>query len=226
MDPVFVLGNVQCQLQFLQRTSSFFYGTSTKPTEADRLVVWQRCNDMVISWILNSLSRDISESVLYTANASALWIELNDRYSQVNGAKLYQLQKALCDISQGNNNIATYFSKLKATWDVLAALDEIPAYTCAASQLMVKREANQRLVQFLMGLNPSYDAVRGNILMMKPLPSISETHSLLIQDEKQREIHVASQFFPESSSMHVNIQKGLIIGRMLLVLTAKSPVTH
>lgn len=33
---------------------------------------WQRCNDMVIAWLLNSLSREISESVIYSQNATEL----------------------------------------------------------------------------------------------------------------------------------------------------------
>ncbi|MFS7988884.1 putative transcription factor interactor and regulator CCHC(Zn) family [Helianthus anomalus] len=57
-----------------------------------------------------------------------------------------------------------------------------------------------------MGLNPSYDVVRGTILMMQPLPSINQAYALLIQDEKQREISSAAQFSTESASMHVNSQ--------------------
>ncbi|KAD3068753.1 hypothetical protein E3N88_36633 [Mikania micrantha] len=32
-----------------------------RPTDSTQLALWQRCNDMVISWILNTLSREISE---------------------------------------------------------------------------------------------------------------------------------------------------------------------
>nr|XP_009804863.1 PREDICTED: uncharacterized protein LOC104250028 [Nicotiana sylvestris] len=42
-----------------------------------------------------------------------------------------------------------------------------------------------------MGLNDIYSAVRSNILMLTPLPSVNQAYSLFIQDEKQREIHVA-----------------------------------
>lgn len=33
---------------------------------------WGRCNDMVIAWLLNSLSKDISESLLYSQTTSDL----------------------------------------------------------------------------------------------------------------------------------------------------------
>ncbi|KAJ0581298.1 putative retrotransposon Copia-like protein [Helianthus annuus] len=185
---------------------SFVNGVSTRPNDPFLVPQWQRCNDMVISWILNTLSRGISDSVLYTETAYKLWNELNDRYGQVNGAKLYQLQKSICEISQGSNDTATYFTKIKAIWDELSALNSLPNWSCGVSHVFAKRDEDQRLVQFLTGLNASYDSIQSNILMMKPLPSISAAYAILIQDEKQREIHSTNIFAPESSSMNVTAQ--------------------
>ena len=47
-----------------------------------------------------------------------------------------------------------------------------------------KREHNKKLLQFLMGLSDDYNSIRGNILMMCPLPSISQVYSMLTQEEK------------------------------------------
>ncbi|XP_075076383.1 uncharacterized protein LOC142163032 [Nicotiana tabacum] len=52
---------------------------------------WGRCNDMVLSWLLNSLSKEIAESVLYSQSAKDLWSDLEDRFGHANGAKLFQL---------------------------------------------------------------------------------------------------------------------------------------
>ena len=51
-----------------------------------------------------------------------------------------------------------------------------------------KFKEQDQIMQFLMGLNDSYNAVRGQILLMKELPSVREVYSLIIQEEKQREI--------------------------------------
>ncbi|KAL9995344.1 putative RNA-directed DNA polymerase [Helianthus debilis subsp. tardiflorus] len=182
----------------------FVNGDITAGSISSHQDLWKRCNDMVISWILNSLSKDIGESVIYAQTAKQLWTELNDRYGQASGAKLYQLQKSLCEITQGNSNVATYFAKMKAIWDELSALDVLPICTCGGSRELAKREENQRLVQFLMGLNSVYDTVRGNILMKDPLPSLSQAYALIIQDEKQREIHSNNNFIQESAAMHIN----------------------
>ncbi|KAF5475550.1 hypothetical protein F2P56_007348 [Juglans regia] len=38
-----------------------------------------------------------------------------------------------------------------------------------------------------MGLNDSYDAVRGQIILLSPLPSLDKTFSLILQEERQRQ---------------------------------------
>ncbi|XP_076911116.1 uncharacterized protein LOC143568984 [Bidens hawaiensis] len=94
----------------------FVNNTLVMPGDEHHLAVWKRCNDMVISWIRNTLTQDIIDSVLYAETAKALWNELNARYGQANGAKFYQFQNNLCQITQGNNDISTYFAKMKSNW--------------------------------------------------------------------------------------------------------------
>ncbi|XP_015161373.1 uncharacterized protein [Solanum tuberosum] len=84
-----------------------------------------------------------------------LWRELKDRYDQTNGAKLYQIQKEINDLSQGILDIT----------------------------------------------------VRGNILMMNPLPSLPQTFSLLVQDERQREIRPGNQLGTASTSLSASVSR-------------------
>jgi hypothetical protein len=44
------------------------------------------------------------------------------------------------------------------------------------------------IFQFLMGLNDTFSQVRGQILLINPLPSINKVFSLVLQEERQREI--------------------------------------
>ena len=43
-------------------------------------------------------------------------------------------------------------------------------------------------MKFLVGLNDSYASVRGQILLMEPLPSINKVFALVSQEERQREL--------------------------------------
>ncbi|XP_033515392.1 uncharacterized protein LOC142174655 [Nicotiana tabacum] len=54
----------------------FINGTCTMPTDPPMQDQWRRCNDMVISWLLNSLSKDIADSVIYSQMTKELWNEL------------------------------------------------------------------------------------------------------------------------------------------------------
>ncbi|XP_019246571.1 PREDICTED: uncharacterized protein LOC109226234 [Nicotiana attenuata] len=92
--------------------------------------LWERCDDMVTSWILNSLAKEIADSVEYVTDAIELWKELEDRYDQTNGTKLYQIQKEINDLSQGALDITGYYTKMKKLWEELTTLITKSHCTC------------------------------------------------------------------------------------------------
>lgn len=52
----------------------FIDGSIIKPTITDVLLrAWIRNNNVVISWILNSVSKEISASVMYSESAHDIW---------------------------------------------------------------------------------------------------------------------------------------------------------
>ena len=55
-------------------------------------------------------------------------------------------------------------------------------------------------MSFLMGLNDTYAAVRSQILLTEPVPSLSKVFSLLLQDEKQRKVGAGKKALIDTSS--------------------------
>lgn len=45
---------------------------------------WICCNDIVISWLLNSVSADIRNNIVYLPTAKMMWDDLSTRFSQSN----------------------------------------------------------------------------------------------------------------------------------------------
>ncbi|XP_019242331.1 PREDICTED: uncharacterized protein LOC109222426, partial [Nicotiana attenuata] len=136
----------------------FVSGDCGKPSpNSPQFRHWERCDNMVTSWILNSLSKEISDSVEYVSDSVELWRELEDRYDQTNGAKLYQIQKEINDLVQGSLDITTYYTRMKRLWEELSNLNARSqctcACTCGSKDNMHKAEQDRRLIQFLMGLN-------------------------------------------------------------------------
>ena len=65
-------------------------------------------------------------------------------------------------------------------------------------------QQQEYMMQFLMGLNEAYGSIRGQILMLDPLPPIAKVFNLLVQEERQRII--SSSSLPQSmESMAFNI---------------------
>ncbi|XP_015064933.1 uncharacterized protein LOC107010209 [Solanum pennellii] len=187
----------------------FINGDCKRPdTGIPQFRQWERCDDMVTSWILNSLTKEIAESVEYVFDSYEFWKDLEDRYDQTNGAKLYQIQREINELSQGTLDITAYYTKMKKLWEELSTLHIKVQYNCncicGAKDNMYKVEQDRRLIQFLMGLNEVYTVVRGNILMMNLLPSLAQTFSLLIQDEKHRDIKPSAQMFIKSTSLNAS----------------------
>ncbi|KAB1226093.1 hypothetical protein CJ030_MR1G008041 [Morella rubra] len=40
--------------------------------------IWLRCNNMVISWIINSISRDLTASIIFMELAYKIWSDLKE----------------------------------------------------------------------------------------------------------------------------------------------------
>lgn len=78
-----------------------------------------------------------------------------------------------------NLSVADYFTGIKKLWDEYNAITTIPhcsiGIECASLIAVHKIIKNQQLMQFLVGLNEQHKTIRGNLIMMKPLPSLSQT---------------------------------------------------
>jgi len=85
---------------------------------------------MVLSWLLNSLNDSIRNSVLCFEIARDLWIDFEERFGQSNKARLFQVQKNVSCLSQGDMDIASYYTKVKQLWDESNAVSEVPRCTC------------------------------------------------------------------------------------------------
>ncbi|KAK4384195.1 hypothetical protein Sango_3082800 [Sesamum angolense] len=66
--------------------------------------------------------------------------------------------------------------------------EEIRRSRCGASKEVADSRVADNLMQFLMGLNDSFDHVRNQILMMEPLPNVTKAYSVVLRVEKQREM--------------------------------------
>ena len=152
---------------------------------------WSKCNSMISSWILNSVSPQITASVIYRDTAFEVWSALKNRFLQANGPRISQLQKQISTVIQGDSTVTSFFTDLQASWDQLLNLRPLPSCscgncTCGVNEKILCIHHQDSIMQFLNGLNECYSQVKTQILMMEPVPSVDKTFSLVIQEERQK----------------------------------------
>ncbi|KAF7823637.1 retroelement pol polyprotein-like [Senna tora] len=96
---------------------------------------------------------------------------------------------------QGTDTIIKYWNRLHRWWDEWARLSPSPRChcgkcTCEVNKRLEEKESSSRLMQFLMGLNQSFDALRGQILNLDPMPAVNRAYNMAIQLERQREVNL------------------------------------
>ncbi|XP_029130252.1 uncharacterized protein LOC114916863 [Cajanus cajan] len=141
---------------------------------------WERCNNLVLSWIFNSVEPQIAQSVL-----------LKTRFAQGDKVRIFELQQELASMKQGSNSVTQYFTEITILWEELDNYRPLPDCTCVVACLcetgkngkIYKNE--DYIMKFLSGLNDEFEVVKTQILMMEPFPDIDKTYSLVIQHERR-----------------------------------------
>lgn len=112
-------------------------GTHPKPVvNSPYLNAWIRCNDMVISLLLNSVSLEIRNTFVYRPTAKLIWDDLVARFSLMNVPRLFYLKKEIVSRVRGTLFITSYFTKFRTLIDELDNLSSIPRCVCVLLVLL------------------------------------------------------------------------------------------
>ncbi|XP_057982393.1 uncharacterized protein LOC131167614 [Malania oleifera] len=168
----------------------FIDGTICEPSDPNDPLMehWLRCNDIVITWMHNTMTVDIKSSITYAETAHQLWLELEQRFAQQNAPRIFEVKQGITNLKQDQDSVSIYFSKFKTLLDELLNYESIPNCTCGGLRVVVQNQQRDCVMKFLMGLNDTYKAIKAQILLIKPFPSLNEVYSIIQQEEKRREI--------------------------------------
>ncbi|KAL2924831.1 Retrovirus-related Pol polyprotein from transposon TNT 1-94 [Bienertia sinuspersici] len=179
-----------------KRKLGFVTGLTVKDTSDEQKAdQWETCNNMVICWITGNVSENIRKSVLFMSSAKEIWKNLETRFSQVNGARKYKLNKEVYDLKQKDLSISDYYTNMRALWEEIDGLNIYPPITHMNPEInafiraLNQQKEELRLFQFLNGIDDDdYAGMRTQILMKSPLPTVEEACNMFMQEEAQKEI--------------------------------------
>ncbi|KAL5741828.1 hypothetical protein ACOSP7_028560 [Xanthoceras sorbifolium] len=142
----------------------------SKPLNGDNYSVWKRAMTMALN-AKNKLGFVNGTNKAPSKETDPVG------YATCNAPRIFEIQRDIAYHRQEQLSVFAYYIKLKGLWDELASYSDA---------LYGAQQDQQKLMQFLMGLNESYGAIRRQILLMNPLPSVRQAYSSVSQEEKQK----------------------------------------
>ena len=85
-----------------------------------------------MSWLLNSLSPSIAQSVIFFEHAIDIWNDLREHFSQGDLLRFVELQEEIYALKQGSLSVTDYYTTFKSLWEGLDNYRPLPPCSCSA----------------------------------------------------------------------------------------------
>ncbi|XP_073132807.1 uncharacterized protein [Henckelia pumila] len=157
--------------------------------DASKLKAWKADDSMIVPWLINSMTPEISENCLLFRTAYEIWEAVRETFScKDNTAELFEIKELFHDLRQGESTVTAYFTNLSRYWQKVDLLESHTWKCSTDGENYRKIIETKRVFKLLFGLNKSLDEVRGQVLSTKPLPSVREMLSEVRREEIRRKV--------------------------------------
>jgi hypothetical protein len=150
--------------------------------------IWVAQDQQVLSYLLNSVTREFLGHVATKVTAASAWTALEELFASQSRAKVTNLRFALTDTKKGSMTIPQYFTKMKGFADELAAsgktLDE------------------EEIVSYILnGLDSHYTPLVSSVMSRLEPISVNELYAQALGFEsRQAKLHEADQQYLSSAN--------------------------
>ncbi|KAI0498121.1 hypothetical protein KFK09_021362 [Dendrobium nobile] len=175
------------------------------PKERDpKFEVWDEADSMIMSWLWNSMTPEISDTFMFISTAKNIWDAARQTYSKArDAAQIFEVKVKVGSTKQGSKTVTEYATILQNLWQ------ELDHYRCIETRcpedaaILKNFIEKDRVYDFLAGLNAEFDQVRVQILGKEETPSLNESISLICTEESRRGVMLEPKVI-ESSAMVMN----------------------
>jgi len=91
---------------------------------------WERCNHLIHSWLINSISPQIAQAIVFHERAIDVWEELNECFSMAARICIASMCLAINNLKQGSKSVLEYFTEMRTLWEELNSHHLMPLCTC------------------------------------------------------------------------------------------------
>jgi hypothetical protein len=141
---------------------------------------WYNEDQSVLSILQGSVSLSVLEAYSYCEGAKELWDTLRNVFGNVsNLTRVFEVKRALNNLSQGDMEFNAFFGKFRSLW---AELEMLRPATLDAAALNERREQD-KVFALLMVLNPVYNDLVKHLLRADKLPNLDEVCSQIQKEQ-------------------------------------------
>ncbi|XP_075079726.1 uncharacterized protein LOC142164958 [Nicotiana tabacum] len=93
----------------------FVLGTCKKSNyDASIHELWDRCNAIVLAWIMNNASPNLLSVLIYASDAYTVWEDLREIFDKVNASRVAYLHKEIATLTQG---VSSFLTRLNDSYE-------------------------------------------------------------------------------------------------------------
>ena len=162
---------------------SHLMGIDPKPGDP-RFDVWDEEDFMIMVWLWNSMTPEISDTCMFLAMAKDIWDAIQQTYSKArDAAQVYEVKVKTIAAQRESKIVTEYANQLKTLWQELDHYRVIKT-KCPEGSIVLKDFIEQdRVYDFLIGLNLEFDQVRIQILGKQEVLCFNEVVALIRGEE-------------------------------------------
>jgi len=150
---------------------------------------WEAENSINMAWLINSMEPKIGRTYLLYKTAKEVWDAVQEIYSDFeNTVQCFEIRSAIRNTKQGTLGVPDYYNTLMELWKEMDLFYD-PKWDYSTDSLKYSKMLEQeRIFDFLQGLNADLDEVRGWLLGAKPLPSLREVFVEVRSEESRKRV--------------------------------------
>ncbi|GAV59707.1 UBN2_3 domain-containing protein, partial [Cephalotus follicularis] len=133
-------------------------------------LAWYKQDQLLLSWILSSLTESVHAQVVGLTTSRAVWSALTVAFASPSQARVMQLRLDLHNVSKGADSVVVYLQKVKSISDALAL-----ASTPISDEDLI--------IYILGGLGDEYRAFVTSISTRGTSITLVDLHGLLLTEE-------------------------------------------
>ncbi|KAL3652522.1 hypothetical protein CASFOL_002203 [Castilleja foliolosa] len=159
---------------------------------------WKRQDQLLVSWLLSSLSESLLITTVGLTTAFEIWKSIENVFANQNKAKVMQIRLQLQTLKKGTLGMREYLNKIKSCCDLLSAAGE-------------RVTESDQVLYVLGGLGVEYNPVLVSITSRSPTQPITlnEVHAILLSLENRLEtMENAAAGTDQDGGFSVNLSTG------------------